>query len=65
LLDHGHPDAGLYPFGVVWDEAELVVQRLNNQQATAAILIQAAISSVLAEEGGKQFGDLIDRLTGD
>lgn len=65
LLDHGHPHAWHYPIGRVWDESNLVAQRFNNQEATKAILLEMAVSSVLSKEGGKEFDKMIKRMTGD
>jgi hypothetical protein len=62
LLDHGHPDASAYPVGQVWDEASLVVERLNGLEATRAILVQMAVSSVLSKEAGAEFSKAIKRL---
>lgn len=65
LLDHGHPLAWHYPIGRVWDEASLIVERLNGMALTQAILIQKAVSSLLSKEGAKDFTDTIKRLTPD
>jgi hypothetical protein len=65
LLDHGHPHAGLYPIGRVWDEASLVVERENRRLKTEAILIQAAAGSIISEQVGKQFDELVEGLDGD
>lgn len=64
LLDHGHPEARRYPIGIVWDEAELVVERLNGRIATEAVLTQMAVSSVLSEKAGKQFNKMVKKLSG-
>jgi len=47
---------------MVWDEALLVAERLNGLEATRAILLQAAVSSLFSEEAGREFGDLIEKL---
>lgn len=65
LLDHGHPDAGLYPIAMVRDEVSLVRRRLNNELVTTALLTQGAILSALSEEGGKYFKELSSSLTED
>jgi hypothetical protein len=49
----------------VWDEARLVVERLNALEATRALLTQAAVSSLFDAEAGRAFGDLVERLTED
>lgn len=63
LLDHGHPEARRYTIGMVWDETNLVVDRLNGQEATRAVLLQMAVSSVLSKEAGKKFDKMIKRMT--
>lgn len=63
LLDHGHKHAHSYPIGMVSDEASLVAERLNRLEATRAILVQMAISSVLTKEGGKVFQKTVKELT--
>ena len=65
LLDHGHPDAGRYPIGMVWDEAELVVERENRRIATEATFTNLAVSAVISAKSGKQFEKQIKKLTGD
>jgi len=65
LLECGHPHAWHYPIGRVWDESNLIVKRHNSQEATRAILLKMAVSSVLSKEGGKQFDKMIKRMTGD
>jgi len=63
LYDHGHPEARQYPFGMLWDEALLVTERLNNMAATQAVLVQQAVSSVLSEKAQKSFKKAIKDLT--
>lgn len=65
MLGNGHPEAAEYVIGRVWDEAELVVERLNSQMVTEAILVQSAVASLLTKEGGKEFTKLTKRLTGE
>lgn len=48
---------------MVSDEASLVAERLNRLEATRAILVQMAISSVLTKEGGKVFQKTVKELT--
>lgn len=64
LLDHGHADAQSYPIGMVFVEAELVVERINNAHATTAILLQTAVSSLLSKKGSSAFQTQIKKLTG-
>lgn len=65
LLANGHPNAGLYTIGRIYDESELVVERLNSRAATDAILLQSAVASVISKDAGKHFDSLINGLTGD
>lgn len=53
-----------YPLGMLWFEAELVVTRLNAEDATRAILLQQAVSSILSKDGAKNFRKSITKLTG-
>lgn len=70
LLDHGHPEAWSYPVGLVMQESELVVDRLNAAAGTNALLLQMAVSTVpnmsVKPEGTKsmlkQFGATIKTL---
>ena len=64
LLDHGHPHARHYPVPMLWFEAELVRERLDQAFATTAALTQLAISSVLSEKAGKALQEQIKRLSG-
>lgn len=45
LLDHGHPDAWVYPLGLVVQEADIVVSRFNQQAALYGRIIQSAVSA--------------------
>lgn len=63
LLANGHRNAGLYPIGMLHDEAALVIERENNRMASEAVLFQSAAATILAgEEGFKAFNELIDRV---
>lgn len=63
LLAHGHSDAGDYPLGMLWLESQLVVERLNQQAVTQAVLLQLAVSSILSKKGGTEFKKTINKLT--
>lgn len=64
LLSEGHP-ANTYTIGRVWDECQLVVDRINNRMVTEAVLLQSAVASLLTKEGGKQFSKLTKKLSSD
>jgi hypothetical protein len=40
----------------------LIVQRENNRMASEAILLRAAAASIMSEEAGKHFDEMIERL---
>ena len=48
---------------MVWEEALLVVERLNQVAVTEALFVQMAVSSLLSKDGAKQFSKLVKRLT--
>lgn len=43
-------------------ESEIVRDRINGMAVTQAILIQNAIASVISEEGGKAFTEIVEHL---
>lgn len=53
------------PLGMMWDEEQLLIRCQNAKAVTEATLIQAAISSVLSEEGGRHFSELVQTLAPD
>ena len=61
LVSEGHTHARRYPVCIVWTEATIAQQRLNQRMATEAVLVQGAILSALG--GGKEFSKLIKDLT--
>ena len=61
-MDHGHSRARQYPLGMLWEEAELVVERVNREEASRAVIMQNTIASILTKEGGKAFQKLIKDL---
>jgi len=65
LLANGHPAAATYPLGLLNEECDLVVQRLNRQTVTEAILLQMAVSSLFSSEGGDVFSKQISKLMKD
>jgi hypothetical protein len=62
LVAEGHVQAAHYPVGMVFDEAQLVVERLNRAEATRAVLLQMAVSAVLTKEAGEKFNERIALL---
>lgn len=63
LLDHGHPHARRYPVGMVWEEAMLVVERMNREAASDKVLLQLAAGSLLSKDAGRQFKKTLKELT--
>ena len=60
LLAEGHPDARHYTLATLWSESRIVRQRHAMRIQQEAILLQAAITSVLT--GDKEFGKLLARV---
>ncbi len=55
LLANGHRDAWHYPLGMLYDEADLVVERENGRIITEAQTLQLAMASVLSKKGASAF----------
>lgn len=47
----------------VWEEADLVVDRINNHLSTETLLIQMAVSSLFSKDAGTDFNNIIKRLS--
>ena len=63
LMSQGHPEAGWYPLGTLWVESQLVVESLNQQEATRAVLLQLAVGSILSKKTGSEFKKTIKELS--
>ena len=63
LLDHGHRHARFYPIGMVWEEAQIVVERVNHEEASRTALLQIAGSAVMSKEGSKLLKKVLKELT--
>jgi len=50
---------------MVWDEAQLVAERLNRIEATRGLVLQSAVSSLFSEEAREGFRSLIELLSED
>lgn len=61
-MAEGHPAARKYPLVVLWQEAQIVRERINNRHITEALLIDAAIGRALAAGNDKHFDNLIKGL---
>lgn len=62
-MDHGHPDARLYPLGMVWEETTIVVDRINNEAASNTALLQIAGSAVMGKQGMQLLKKVLKELT--
>lgn len=58
----GHPDAGIYPIGRVYNEARMVKARQCRDLAMQARIQKLAVSSILSTEAEKILNDLIKNL---
>lgn len=47
----------------VWEESKLVVERIDQQMSTEALLLQMAVSSLFSKDAGKDFQDIIKRMS--
>lgn len=47
---------------MLWDESNLVVDRFNREEASKAVLLRMAVSSIFSEDGGKEFHSRIDKM---
>lgn len=61
-MAHGHPHARLYPINFLFEETQLVAERVNWNEATRAVLLQSAVGSLLSKENAKHFSKLLNRM---
>lgn len=55
LLSEGHHHARRYPLIVLWQEAQVVRERVNSRIVTDATMIDSAIAANLNKPARKQF----------
>ena len=48
---------------MVFEEAEIVAERINSQEATRAVLIQLAMASTQSKKAADAFSKTIKRMT--
>lgn len=48
---------------MVFVESEFVVERLDREEATRAVLVQMAVASMLSKKAGETFGKKIKQMT--
>lgn len=73
MLAEGHVNAETYCVGKVWEENQLVVERVNRHHATTATVLSAVMTSAVAafgkkkdaENAGKALKELIQNLNGE
>ena len=63
LLDHGHSEARYYPIGMVWEEASIVVERLNQEEASRTALLQLAGAAVMSKKGASLLQKVLKEMT--
>lgn len=63
LLDHGHRHARDYPLGMVYEEALLVVERMNQEEAGRAALMHVVGLAVMSKEGTKALKKILGDMT--
>ena len=63
LLANGHPHARSYPVGMVYAEAQFVVERMDREEANRAVLVQMAVSSILSKKASESFQKTIKKMT--
>lgn len=50
---------------MLWEESQLVVERINRFEATRTVLLQAAVASLFSKDGARQFTKLVQGMTKD
>jgi len=53
LLANGHRDAQEYPVGLVFEESQLAVDRINGMLATEATILHAVMATAVSAFGKK------------
>lgn len=65
LAEHGRREAGRWPVGRIFLEAEIVRKRRERTQANDAVLMQKTVGSLIDEKIGRDFSKWIKELAGD
>lgn len=63
MIESGHWQARRYPLGMVWEEAQLVVERKNRDAASNTALLHTAAAAVMSKEGGRALKKILKELT--
>lgn len=72
-MAHGHPDAWGYPIGHLWQEASIVIERIDGERAMTAQMFQLAISAIPSlgitpestKDAQKRFADAVRQAIGE
>lgn len=64
-MSSGHPNAASYPLDLLYEEASLVVERKNREDAMHAVYLQCAVATMVSKEAGKEFKNMIGGLLDD
>lgn len=62
LRAHGHSEVMQYTPGLIHEEGLLIRSWMDQQEATRAILLQAAVGSLLDKQGAKTFKEVTSRM---
>ena len=62
LMATGHPEAGHYPLGFMWDEAAIVTERENARMIAESSLMDAVISSQFSKKAGEEKRKLVSNF---
>lgn len=61
-MAHGHADAIHYSLGRLYDENNLIIERVNGQIVTEAQLAQHGVGAILSTKARKAFAEMTKRL---
>ena len=64
-MAEGHPEAKHYPLCILWHEVDIARNRSREVAVTQALLIQAAVGSLLNKKGAEHFQKLVKDMTSD
>lgn len=72
-MSEGHPNAPSYPLGMLLDETEMAVDRINNNLVTRTLLIESMFSALPnqairpqdTKKARRRYSELITKLAGE
>lgn len=62
-MAEGHPQARLYPLGMLWEEMQIVVERKNSDAASEAALLHVVGTAVMSKKGLDNLKKVVKELT--